>query len=66
MIHNLVDSNKQFYSSLPRDLIVRVYHRYRTDFEMFDYSIDETLVKAGYAPLRSDEQQQHPPAADPQ
>ncbi len=39
------------YSSLPRQLIVRVYHRYRIDFEMFDYSIDDVLIKAGYEPL---------------
>ena len=36
--------------------IVRVYRRYRLDlFEMFDYSIDETLLKAGCEPLRTDD-----------
>lgn len=46
----------RYYSTLPRELIVRVYHRYRLDFEMFDYSIDDILLKAGYEPLRTDEQ----------
>jgi len=46
-----MELKKRYYSSVPRDLILRVYARYRIDFEMFDYSINETLLKAGYAPL---------------
>ena len=41
----------RYYSSLPRELILRFYDRFRLDFEMFDYSINEILEKAGYDPI---------------
>lgn len=46
-----IDLKRRYYSSLPRDLILRVFERFRIDFEMFDYSINDILLKAGYAPL---------------
>lgn len=46
-----IDLKRRYYSSLPRDLILRVFQRFRIDFEMFDYSINDTLLRAGYAPL---------------
>ncbi|XP_057367487.1 uncharacterized protein LOC130688523 [Daphnia carinata] len=39
---------KKYYSSLPRELILRFYDAFRMDFELFDYSINEVLIKAGY------------------
>ncbi|KZS20501.1 Uncharacterized protein APZ42_012878 [Daphnia magna] len=39
---------KKHYSSLPRELIMRFYHAFRMDFELFDYSINDILLKAGY------------------
>ncbi|XP_046449110.1 uncharacterized protein LOC124197625 [Daphnia pulex] len=39
---------KKYYSSLPRDLILRFYDAFRMDFELFDYSINDILVKAGF------------------
>ena len=42
--------------SLPRELIVRVYNRYRIDFEMLDYSVDDVLLKAGYEPLQHEDE----------
>jgi hypothetical protein len=49
-IYNYKPFDKQFryYSSLPRDLILRFYDAFRMDFELFDYSINDILVKAGY------------------
>lgn len=38
----------RYYASLPRELILRFYDAFRVDFEMFDYSINDILVKAGY------------------
>ncbi|KAI9563063.1 hypothetical protein GHT06_010520 [Daphnia sinensis] len=42
---------KKYYSSLPRKLILRFYDAFRMDFELFDYSINEVLIKAGYETL---------------
>ncbi|XP_046637689.1 uncharacterized protein LOC124315998 [Daphnia pulicaria] len=39
---------KKYYSSLPRDLILRFYDAFRMDFELFDYSINDILLKAGF------------------
>ncbi|KAI9563073.1 hypothetical protein GHT06_010530 [Daphnia sinensis] len=39
---------KKHYSSLPRELIMRFYNAFRMDFELFDYSINDILLKAGY------------------
>ncbi|KAK4026270.1 hypothetical protein OUZ56_015280 [Daphnia magna] len=39
---------KKYYASLPRKLILRFYDAFRMDFELFDYSINEVLIKAGY------------------
>ena len=52
---NLNNSFCRHYSLLPRELILRVYRRYQLDFEMFDYSIDDILIKAGHELLRVDE-----------
>lgn len=38
----------RYYSSLPRELILRFYDAFRMDFDMFDYSINDILLKAGY------------------
>ena len=44
----------RYYSSLPRELILRFYSKFRMDFELFDYSINEILKKAGYDPIHED------------
>lgn len=44
----------RYYSSLPRELILRFYSKFRMDFELFDYSINEILAKAGYDPIQED------------
>lgn len=40
-----------YYSSVPRSLLVRVYERYRLDYEMFGYDINSALVLGGHDPL---------------
>lgn len=44
----------RYYSSLPRSLILSVYQAYKPDFELFDYSINDVLLKAGYNPISKD------------
>jgi len=46
-----LDLERKYYSSVSRQLILRVYERFRLDFEMFDYSINEILARAGYEPI---------------
>ncbi|XP_057367355.1 uncharacterized protein LOC130688394 [Daphnia carinata] len=43
-----IELEKKHYSSLPRELIMRFYDAFRMDFELFDYSINDILLKAGY------------------
>ena len=51
-IHNFwLFSDFSYYASLPKELILRVYKRFRPDFELFDYSINEILLKAGHDPI---------------
>ena len=40
-----------FYSSVPRSLLLRVYQRYRLDYEMFGYNINTALTLGGHQPL---------------
>jgi len=47
--------NGRYYTSLPRELIVRFFHVFRLDFELFDYSIDDVLLMGGHAPLQETE-----------
>lgn len=48
-------SKHRYYASLPRELIVRFFHTFRPDFDLFDYSIDEVLLMAGHPPLQDTE-----------
>jgi hypothetical protein len=43
-----LENHFRYYSSLPRELILRFYDAFRMDFELFDYSINDILIKAGY------------------
>jgi len=52
------DLQKEYYSLLPRDLVLRVFRRFRLDFEMFDYNINEVLEKGGHLPITEEELQQ--------
>ena len=40
-----------FYSSVPRSLLVRVFQRYRLDYEMFGYNINNALILGGHDPI---------------
>ena len=40
-----------FYSSVPRSLLLRVFQRYRLDYEMFGYSINTALRLGGHDPI---------------
>merc|ERR1711915_797836 len=40
-----------FFSSVPRSLLLRVFLRYRIDFEMFGYDINSALRMGGHMPL---------------
>ena len=40
-----------YYSSVPRSLLVRVYERYKLDYEMFGYDINTALGLGGHDPL---------------
>ena len=48
------DNNRELadlYSSVPRELLLRVFSSFRLDYEMFGYDINKTLTLAGYSPL---------------
>ena len=36
---------------VPRNLFVRIYHKYQADYELFQYDFDEILNMAGHKPL---------------
>ena len=40
-----------YYSSVPRSLLLRVYERYKLDYEMFGYDINTALGLGGHDPL---------------
>ena len=40
-----------FYSDVPRSLLLRVYFRYRLDYEMFGYDINTALKLGGHLPV---------------
>ena len=42
---------KEFLSSLPRDLILRVHEKFLLDYKMFGYDIDTALKLGGHRPL---------------
>ena len=42
---------KSFYSKVPRETLMRIYHAYKLDFELFDYDFNQVLLLAGYDPL---------------
>jgi len=42
---------KEFLSSLPRDLILRVHEKFLLDYKMFGYDIDTALKMGGHRPL---------------
>jgi len=44
-----------FYSGVPRSLLLRVYFRYRLDYEMFGYDINSALKLGGHDELRPEE-----------
>ena len=44
---------KEFLSSLPRDLILRVHEKFLLDYKMFGYDIDTALKLGGHRPLSS-------------
>ena len=37
-----------FYSSIPRSMLLRVFLRYRLDYEMFGYDINTSLKLGGH------------------
>ena len=37
-----------FYSSVPRSLLLRIYSRYKLDYEMFGYDINTALRLGGH------------------
>ena len=51
IFYSILYSSYRYYSSLPRELILRVFRRFRLDFELYDYSINDILIKAGYEPI---------------
>lgn len=46
---------RSYYSSVPRELILRFYDKFRLDFHLFGYSINEILVKAGYQTIEEEQ-----------
>ena len=42
---------KDFFSSIPRSLLLRVFLRYRLDYEMFGYDINDSLKLGGHKTL---------------
>jgi len=45
---------KEFLSSLPRDLILRVHEKFQLDYKMFGYDINTALKLGGHRPLIAD------------
>jgi len=45
------DELKDFYSNVPRSLLLRIYERYRLDYDMFGYDINTSLKLGGHDPL---------------
>jgi hypothetical protein len=52
---NSPEKLSKILSTLPRSLLVDIYHEYQPDFELFDYNFDDTLSLAGYEPLSDNE-----------
>jgi len=46
---------KDFFSSIPRSLLLRVFLRYRLDYEMFGYDINDALKLGGHKALSKDD-----------
>ena len=40
-----------YFSSVSRQLLLRVYERYRLDYEMFGYDINSALALGGHDPI---------------
>ena len=41
----------EFYASVPRSLLLKIYKRYRLDYEMFGYDINSALTLGGHDPV---------------
>jgi len=41
--------------TIPRSLLVDIYHEYQPDFELFQYDFDDTLKLASQEPLTKEE-----------
>ena len=46
----------ELLSSVPRELLLRVYSKYKIDYEMFGYSINTALAIGGHDLLKDNEE----------
>ena len=55
---------KKFFGQLPRSMIIKLYHAYKIDFDMFGYEEPKKYIEMGYV-LPDESNEIAPPKDDP-
>ena len=62
MIKSISDHNEkekklaELYRTVPRSTLIRVYRKYKFDYELFDYDFNQVMKLAGYQKLNKEEE----------